>query len=390
MHRWRWRRKIFFEWKSVRSAVEDPRPGPGPGCTPSIDRGAPFPLPLLQKKSSSLSPKPEAAPPRPSSSAGPFRSSSRPHLPLRDLAERVQNFRWSDRERRRPDARRVRDGVRDGGGRRHRRRLADAARVRVVLAGVMVDDERDDLGRVLASEDLVELDVRIQDAPGALVHDALLEEGVADALQDAAADLALDSGLPDRLAAVVDRDDLLHGDDAGLDVHDDLGELRAEEPRVCAVVVLRAVARRDERLARETGADLPEVRRLALRREDTVRERDLRGRRAEEPRRDVEELLLRVDGSRANGRDQRARRDGAARGGPERVARVTDLHVDLRDREAELLGDDHRDRRPHAAPDVLHAVFGLDGSVAVNPDDHLRARRGLGCAAAVWYTFVAQ
>src|ERR1035437_483889 len=304
MRRLRWRRKIFFEWKNGPSAVEGPPPDRGPGCIPSVDRGARSRLPLLQRKSSSLAPCPGASPLLPRTSAGTFRSFSRPHLPLRHFPERVQDPRRRDRERRRPDARRVRDRIRDGGGRRHRPRLADAARVRVVLAGVMVHDDRDDLGRVLAPEDLVELDVRVQDAAGALVHDTLLENRVADALKGAAADLALDAGLPDRLAAIVDGDDLLHRGDAGLDVHDNLGELRAEDARVGTVIVFRAVARHDERLAGKAGADLPEVRRLVLRREDAVRERDLPGGSAEELRRDAYELLARVDGGRADGRDQ--------------------------------------------------------------------------------------
>ena len=65
--------------------------------------------------------------------------------------------------------------------------------------------------------------------PGCRVHDPLLEQAVVQAADHAAVDLALPGQLVDDQARVLDRDDLLEPDHAGLDVDRDLGELAAAD-----------------------------------------------------------------------------------------------------------------------------------------------------------------
>ena len=121
--------------------------------------------------------------------------------------------------------------------RRDRRRLADAddAALRHV---VHVDD---DLRHVLDAAELVELHVRIDLPAGVPVHDALLEQGVVDAHDDAAGHLRLAGLLVDDQAAVLHGHDLGAADHAGLGVHQHLGHLHAADADVGDAGVLGLV-----------------------------------------------------------------------------------------------------------------------------------------------------
>src|SRR5262249_48984276 len=123
------------------------------------------------------------------------------------------------------DADGIENRVADGGGGRDGRRLADAndAALR------HVHHVHHDLRHILNAAELVELHVRVDLPAGLAVEDALLEEGIVDAHDDAARDLRLAAQLVDDHAAVLYGDDLGAANDAGLGVDLDFGDLNAAD-----------------------------------------------------------------------------------------------------------------------------------------------------------------
>ena len=121
------------------------------------------------------------------------------------------------------DADGVGDGVADGGGGRDGGRFADADDA--AFGHVQQNDL--DLRHVGDAGQFVGFKIRIQHHAGQIVHHALLIKRVAHAHDDAAVDLAFERERVNDEAAIVDGDDLLHRDQAGLRVHGHLGELHA-------------------------------------------------------------------------------------------------------------------------------------------------------------------
>ena len=124
---------------------------------------------------------------------------------------------------------RVADRVRDRGGDRDDRRLAEPLRaeVRQVRVG-LVDELADDLRHVGDRRHPVRVERRREHAAGLGIEQPLLRERVADALDDPALDLARGAERVDDAADVVDRRDALDDDLAGLDVDRDLDDVDAE------------------------------------------------------------------------------------------------------------------------------------------------------------------
>ena len=102
------------------------------------------------------------------------------------------------------------------------RRLAQRVDAHVA---VFAPDDRDDLRHVDRAGDLVHVHVRVHHRAGLAIEDAVLEQREADALDHRAADLVLDRVAIDRQADVLQGDDLLHADDARLDVDQHFGKL---------------------------------------------------------------------------------------------------------------------------------------------------------------------
>src|SRR5262249_21140918 len=113
---------------------------------------------------------------------------------------------------------------------------------------VFEPQDRDDFGAIDRAEDLVHFEVGIDHRAGARVENLVFEEGVADALYHAAADLALRGQPVDRLAAVLQRDNAQHADDAGAGVDFDFGELHGFAAALAPVLVVE-VAQDGELLA---------------------------------------------------------------------------------------------------------------------------------------------
>ena len=92
--------------------------------------------------------------------------------------------------------------------------------------------------------ELVELHVGIENAAAELVEDSLFPERPGDAHDQRAVDLALGLLEADDQAAVLDRDHLVHRNDAGLDVDRNIGDLYAADARVVelAAVAIRLLA----------------------------------------------------------------------------------------------------------------------------------------------------
>src|SRR3989442_14933217 len=93
----------------------------------------------------------------------------------------------------------VENRIADGGGGRDRRRLADADHA----ALGHVHHVHHDVRHVLDAAELVEFHVRVDLPAGLAVEDALLEESVVDAHDDAAGDLRLATQLVDDHAAIL-------------------------------------------------------------------------------------------------------------------------------------------------------------------------------------------
>src|SRR5579883_658076 len=121
-----------------------------------------------------------------------------------------------------PHARRVIDGVENGGRRRDQRRLADAlGAVGAERFRILYEEAFD--GRHVA-EGRNEIVVEILGA----ARQILLHEGEADALRDAAMDLPLDLARIDGAADIMRGDDAAKPDGAEAGIDLDLGHLRRE------------------------------------------------------------------------------------------------------------------------------------------------------------------
>ena len=123
-----------------------------------------------------------------------------------------------------------------------------------------VVENRFDLGHVGRSRDLVHLEIRIDHVPEVPIHVALFEQGVADALDDAAEDLAFGGRAVDDEAAILQGDDLVHLDDAEVTIDGDLCELHAGNAAlvggVATEVALALTDRGDVALADEPAGVL--------------------------------------------------------------------------------------------------------------------------------------
>src|SRR5438552_15700906 len=86
------------------------------------------------------------------------------------------------------------------------------------------------LRRLLRTDDFVFLEIRVHHDPRLTIQDSILVQRVAHALDHAAVDLALKSQWVDRPAAVMDGDDALDSDHAGLGVDGDFGDMHAAQP----------------------------------------------------------------------------------------------------------------------------------------------------------------
>src|SRR3954453_21812343 len=157
------------------------------------------------------------------------RSSTPLLLPLGGLAQRAQHLLAADRQRADVRSGRVADRIRDRGRCRDDRRLAQALRAKVRQVRIRdVDQLRHDLGHVGDRGHLVGVERAGEDRARRRVDDPLLGQRVADALDDAALDLARCAELVDHATDVVDRDDLVGAHLAGLDIDGDFRDLHAE------------------------------------------------------------------------------------------------------------------------------------------------------------------
>src|SRR5579862_1578075 len=156
------------------------------------------------------------------------RRSSTASLLLRG-PERAQHLLARDRQLTDLGARRVADRVRDRGGDRDDRRLAEPLRseVREMRVG-LVDELADDLGHVGDRRHPIALERRCQHPPGLRIEEPVLRERVPDPLDDAALDLARGTERIDDPTDVMNRRDALDDDLARLDIDRDLDDVDAE------------------------------------------------------------------------------------------------------------------------------------------------------------------
>ncbi len=166
------------------------------------------------------------------------------------------------------NARRVVEGVADGRGQRDDAGgLADACRIGRALRDVVFDQDDLDLRHFARAEDLVVLEIGVQHVASVPVHDALLEEGVRDALEDAAVDLADDARGVDGTSAVVRSEDLLDVHAAGLGVDGELNIVDATVGDAFLGVLGDAGRARGDLIGRQLRRRLlqrPRLRRIAL------------------------------------------------------------------------------------------------------------------------------
>src|SRR5208282_4248812 len=113
------------------------------------------------------------------------------------------------------DAEGVGDGVGNRGGGRDGGRFADADDA--AFGHVQQNDL--DVRHIGDAGQLVGFKIRVQQHAGQFVHHALLIKRVAHTHDDAAVDLAFECELVNDETAVVDGDDFLHLNEAGLSVH---------------------------------------------------------------------------------------------------------------------------------------------------------------------------
>ena len=219
-----------------------------------------------------------------------------------------------------------------------------------------VDEVADDLGHVGDRRQLVGVERLRQHRAGARVVEPVLRERVPERLDDPALDLAAGAERVDHAADVVDRDHLLDPHLAGADVDGDLGELDPEREHAHAGRIRAAGALAEDLAVVEQAGDLIERPAAAVggnyppalqRQQPLLSIVALRCQ--------LDHLARGVGCGRAHGRAHRGQRRRAAGDRRERAAgRVADLHLDVVERQAELLRRDHRHRRAGARADVLH------------------------------------
>ena len=277
-------------------------------------------------------------------------------------AQRLEHAGGRQRQRRGAPAGRMRERVRDRGGCRHDRRLAEAlgADVRQVAVGLVRRSRRRSPARRRSSAPCSRRECPLTGVAGRRVDDELLRERVADPLEHAALDLARGA------ERVHDPADVVHGDDpfdahlARAGVDGDLRDLAAECVDARAVRVRAAGAGAVDRRVASFSGHLDRRRRRARRRASGS------GRRArvEVVGGDLEHVARRARaafrrtfaGGRPHRRHHRRRRHRAAGDRPVDVrARVAAAHEHVVERQAELLGGDDLRRRQRARADVLDA-----------------------------------
>ena len=223
--------------------------------------------------------------------------------------------------------------------------------------------------------------------PVCAVHDALLEQGVVDAHDDAAGHLRLAALLVDDQAAVLHGHDLRAADHAGLGVHQHLGHLHAADADVGDV--LRSPARRTRRrssspsplawsMPSRAQASFQAPALLAGLVDDLARLDGQVLRLGVELRGDLGEQV--VAGRRGGAQRRRGlRRAGRAAAGAGRAAvlALADLDGDVRRLQAEDLGDDDGRHGALAGAEVLRRGLGRHRAVAAMMTVH-----SLGCGLA--------
>ena len=131
-------------------------------------------------------------------------------------------------------------------------------------------------GMSAAPASLYHLHVGVEHRAGGRVDEPLLEQAVVQAADHAAVDLAFPGQLVDDQPRVLDGDDLLDLDHAGLDVDGDLGELAAADADAREPVLERA-GLGDRAHAQLAAGVFPGHHRLARDPELAVLEREVRG-----------------------------------------------------------------------------------------------------------------
>src|SRR4051812_17687723 len=203
--------------------------------------------------------------------------------PLLCLPQRAQHLLAADRQLVDVRSGRVADRVRDRGGGRDDRRLAEplGAEVRQVTVGP-VDELADDLRHVGDRRHAVRVERRRQHPARLRVEQPLLGERVADALDDPALDLTARAERVDDPPDVVRRRDALDTHLARLDVHGHLDHLDAEgEDAHAGRVRAPAALAEDLRVLEQPHELLERLREIAVGRHH-------------EPVADVEHALLEV------------------------------------------------------------------------------------------------
>ena len=254
---------------------------------------------------------------------------------------------------------RVDDRVDDRGRRPDVRRLADALGAERVVRARRDRLAELEVGTLERRRDQVVHERRVE-AVALLVEREHLHQRDADAFGEAAVDLAVDDHRVDAHAAVVDRDEAPDGDMSrvGVDVDDGdvgavgVGEVRRVVDHLCVEPALHSGRQLlaavgpgrdlvDERALLRVALDVP----AALLPREIVRAR-LEHRRGDQPR--LVAHLARDDRDRAAGDRRRAASVGAEP--VRRPVRVAVADLDVLGRDAELLGDDLRERRLVALP----------------------------------------
>src|SRR5262245_23040137 len=173
------------------------------------------------------------------------------------LFERREHAVGSQRESGHADADGVGHRVRDRRARRDGRRFAhadDAAFV-VTFARHHVNLEIADVGQ---SRESVELHVRVEHPAGLRVHDLLFVERVGNAHDHRAEDLSLAGLHVNDQSAILHGDEVVHLDDARLDIHRNIGHLHAAYSGLgqCSFAGVGVLAARSERLNSQLRASL--------------------------------------------------------------------------------------------------------------------------------------
>ena len=217
-----------------------------------------------------------------------------------------------------------------GGQRNDARRFANAGSIGRALRNVILDQDNLDLRDLARAENLVVFKICVQHVTGIAVHNALLEESIRDALQDAAVDLADDTQGIDGTSAVVSTEDLLDMHSSGLGID---GEFDIIDPAVgdsflrvfgdaCCLAEISVGRQLRRYLLQRVGP-----RSIVLQDNTSVLQNEIVGSSAELRSNCGEELLLRLIRRVAGRRCDRASRDAASGVRPDRKARVANANA---------------------------------------------------------------